>query len=79
MLASGRPKLHSTVSLRAMRMEQPRVRVGFSPGQNVRIITGPFEDFVGTDPRSGNSTPLVAARRLAVYRQLLLDAGVPIN
>jgi transcriptional antiterminator NusG len=34
--------------LRAMRMEQPRVRVGFLPGQNVRIITGPFEDFVGT-------------------------------
>ena len=34
--------------LRAMRMEQPRVRVGFIAGQNVRIITGPFEDFVGT-------------------------------
>jgi transcriptional antiterminator NusG len=34
--------------LRAMRMEQPRVRVGFAPGQNVRIIDGPFEDFVGT-------------------------------
>lgn len=34
--------------LRAMRMEQPRVRVGFIVGQNVRIITGPFEDFVGT-------------------------------
>ncbi len=34
--------------LRAMRMEQPRVRVGFVPGQNIRIITGPFEDFVGT-------------------------------
>ena len=33
--------------LRAMRMEQPRVRVGFVAGQNVRIITGPFEDFVG--------------------------------
>ncbi|MCC7364651.1 MAG: transcription termination/antitermination factor NusG [Dehalococcoidia bacterium] len=33
--------------LRAMRMEQPRVRVGFVPGQNVRIIDGPFEDFVG--------------------------------
>ncbi len=33
--------------LRAMRMEQPRVRVGFAAGQNVRIITGPFEDFVG--------------------------------
>lgn len=34
--------------LRAMRMEQPRVRIAFQRGQNVRIITGPFEDFVGT-------------------------------
>lgn len=34
--------------LRAMRMEQPRVRVGFISGQNVRIVDGPFEDFVGT-------------------------------
>jgi len=34
--------------LRAMRMEQPRVRVGFQPGQSVRIVDGPFEDFVGT-------------------------------
>ena len=34
--------------LRAMRMEQPRVRVGFIVGQSIRIITGPFEDFVGT-------------------------------
>lgn len=34
--------------LRAMRMEQPRVRVGFAKGQNVRIVDGPFEDFVGT-------------------------------
>jgi transcriptional antiterminator NusG len=34
--------------LRAMRMEQPRVRVGYIVGQNVRIIDGPFEDFVGT-------------------------------
>jgi transcriptional antiterminator NusG len=34
--------------LRAMRMEQPRVRIQFAAGQNVRIITGPFEDFVGT-------------------------------
>ena len=38
-----------------------------------------LERFVGSDPRSGNSTPLVAARRLAVYRQLLLDVGVPIG
>jgi transcriptional antiterminator NusG len=34
--------------LRAMRMEQPRVRIQFATGQNIRIITGPFEDFVGT-------------------------------
>ena len=34
--------------LRAMRMEQPRVRIQFSAGQSIRIITGPFEDFVGT-------------------------------
>jgi len=38
-----------------------------------------LEQFVGSDPRSPNSTPLVAARRLAVYRQLLLDVGVPIG
>jgi hypothetical protein len=38
-----------------------------------------LERFVGSDPRSRNSTPLVAARRLAVYRQLLLDARVPID
>jgi hypothetical protein len=37
-----------------------------------------LERFVGSDPRSRNSTPLVAARRLAVYRQLLLDAGLAI-
>ncbi len=34
--------------LRAMRMEQPRVKVAFQQGQSVRIIDGPFEDFVGT-------------------------------
>jgi transcription termination/antitermination protein NusG len=34
--------------LRAMRMEQPRVRVGFAVGQSVRIADGPFEDLVGT-------------------------------
>jgi hypothetical protein len=38
-----------------------------------------LERFAGWDPRSRNSTPLVAARRLAVYRQLLLDVGVPIG
>lgn len=34
--------------LRAMRMEQPRMRVAYVAGQSVRIVDGPFEDFVGT-------------------------------
>jgi thrombospondin type 3 repeat protein len=38
-----------------------------------------LERFAGSDPRSRKSTPLVAARRLAVYRQLLLDVGVSIG
>jgi hypothetical protein len=38
-----------------------------------------LERFVGSDPHRRDSTPLVAARRLAVYRRILLDAGVPIN
>jgi hypothetical protein len=38
-----------------------------------------LEHFVGSDPQSRQSVPLVAARRLAVYRQLLLDAGVQIR
>jgi hypothetical protein len=38
-----------------------------------------LERFVGSDPHRGDSTPLVAARRIAVYRQILLDAGVPIS
>jgi hypothetical protein len=38
-----------------------------------------LERFVGSDVHSRGSVPLVAARRLAVYRQILLDAGVPIN
>jgi hypothetical protein len=52
----------------------PRVRrVGVdTDGDRVPDV---LERFVGTDPRSRNSTPLVAARRLAVYRQLLLHAG----
>jgi hypothetical protein len=56
----------------------PRVlRVGLdTDGDRVPDV---LERFVGSDPRSRNSRPLVAARRLAVYRQLLLDAGVPIR
>jgi len=36
------------VILRQMRAEEPRIKVGFSPGQSVRISDGPFTDFVGT-------------------------------
>jgi hypothetical protein len=55
----------------------PRVRrIGVdTDGDRVPDV---LERFVGSDPRSRRSTPLIAARRLAVYRQLLLDAGVAI-
>jgi transcriptional antiterminator NusG len=33
--------------LRQMRVEAPKVKVGFVVGQNVRIVDGPFMDFVG--------------------------------
>jgi len=33
--------------LRQMRVEEPRIKVGFSVGQSVRIVDGPFQDFVG--------------------------------
>lgn len=33
--------------LKQMEVETPRIKVGFSPGQSVRIIDGPFIDFVG--------------------------------
>ncbi len=33
--------------LQQMRLEEPRVKVGFQPGQSVRIVDGPFQDFVG--------------------------------
>ncbi len=33
--------------LRQMRVEAPKVKVGFAVGQNVRIVDGPFQDFVG--------------------------------
>jgi transcriptional antiterminator NusG len=33
--------------LRQMRAEEPRVKVGFQEGQSVRIIDGPFLDFIG--------------------------------
>jgi transcription termination/antitermination protein NusG len=34
--------------IRQMRAEEPRVRVGFQLGQSIRIIDGPFVDFVGS-------------------------------
>jgi transcriptional antiterminator NusG len=33
--------------LRQMRVEAPKVKVGFAIGQSVRIVDGPFQDFVG--------------------------------
>ena len=33
--------------LRQMRMETPRIKVGFSKGESVRIVDGPFADFIG--------------------------------
>jgi hypothetical protein len=56
----------------------PRVRrVGADTDRD--RVPDVLERFAGSDPRSRSSTPLVAARRLAVYRQLLLDAGVQIH
>ena len=34
--------------LRQMRAEEPRITVGFSIGQSIRVTDGPFIDFVGT-------------------------------
>lgn len=34
--------------LRQMQAEAPRVRIGFTVGQSVRIVDGPFTDFIGT-------------------------------
>lgn len=33
--------------LKQMRVEEPRIKVGFAVGESVRIIDGPFLDFVG--------------------------------
>lgn len=33
--------------LKQMESDQPRVRIGYSKGQSVRIIDGPFVDFMG--------------------------------
>ncbi|MFN8533500.1 MAG: transcription termination/antitermination protein NusG [Dehalococcoidia bacterium] len=34
--------------LRQMKAETPRIKIGFQKGQSVRIIDGPFTEFVGT-------------------------------
>jgi len=34
--------------LRQMRAEEPRIKVGFQIGQSVRIVDGPFAEFIGT-------------------------------
>lgn len=34
--------------IKQMRADEPRVKVGFQVGQSVRVIDGPFADFVGT-------------------------------
>jgi len=34
--------------MKRMEAESPKVRVTFKPGQKVRIIDGPFSDFIGT-------------------------------
>jgi transcription termination/antitermination protein NusG len=34
--------------MKQMKADEPRVKLGFQPGQSVRVIDGPFTDFVGT-------------------------------
>jgi transcriptional antiterminator NusG len=34
--------------MKQMTAESPKVKVGFKPGQSVRITDGPFIDFIGT-------------------------------
>lgn len=50
--------------MRQMGAEQPRVRVNFAVGENVRVIAGPFENFIGTveevQPERGKLKVLVS-------------------
>ncbi len=50
--------------LRQMRAQEPRVKVGFTVGQSVRVIDGPFMDFVGQvdeiNPEKGRVRVLVS-------------------
>ena len=39
-------EVHSII--KQMKAEEPRVKVGFQEGQSVRVVDGPFADFVGT-------------------------------
>ena len=34
--------------IKQMKADEPRVKVGFQPGQSVRVTDGPFADFVGS-------------------------------
>ncbi|TMB98684.1 MAG: transcription termination/antitermination factor NusG [Chloroflexi bacterium] len=34
--------------MKQMRADEPRIKVGFQPGQSVRVVDGPFADFVGS-------------------------------
>lgn len=63
---------------RFYRLERdPRVRrVG--PDSDSDRVPDVLERFAGWNPRNRSSTPLVAARRLAAYRQLVIDAGVSV-
>jgi Bacterial TSP3 repeat len=60
------------------RLELDRLVRRVGPDTDGDGVPDVLELFAGSDAQSRNSTPLVAARRLAVYRQLLLDAGVSI-
>ncbi len=42
------PEVEVEQILKQMMAEAPRVKVGFKPGQSVRVTDGPFTDFVGT-------------------------------
>ena len=64
-------------SIAELELDPRVVRVG--PDTDGDRVPDALEVFVGSDMRNRNSTPLVAARRLAVYRLLLRDAGVPIS
>ncbi|MFA5629084.1 MAG: transcription termination/antitermination protein NusG [Dehalococcoidales bacterium] len=50
--------------LKQMKAELPRVKVGFKQGQSVRVIDGPFIDFIGTvdeiDIEKGKVTVLLS-------------------